>query len=181
MGVVMTLGLYFISQGDWPFAFILYVIATIGFSGANVFYDSLLPSIASEKKLDFVSALGYSLGYLGGGLLFAINVWMAMSPETFGFTDETEAAKFSLITVGIWWGAFTIPVLVLQAEKDTAVTSRGQEEFCKNLKAGGKNQCEGGIPVIIRGAYHELFIEKDEYRIPALTKILDFITEEYRD
>jgi lysophospholipase len=75
----------------------------------------------------------------------------------------------------------TIPVLVLQAEKDTAVTSRGQELFCSNLMAGGKNQCEGGSPVVIKGAYHELFIEKDEYRIPALTKTLDFITEELRD
>jgi len=75
----------------------------------------------------------------------------------------------------------TIPVLVLQAEEDTAVTSRGQEEFCKNLKAGGKNQCETGSPVVIKGAYHELFIEKDGYRIPALTKIIDFINEESRD
>jgi lysophospholipase len=69
----------------------------------------------------------------------------------------------------------TTPVLVLQAEKDTAVTPKGQSEFWRNLKASGKNACEGGDPFIVKGAYHELFIEKDEYRLPAITRMLDFI------
>ncbi len=68
----------------------------------------------------------------------------------------------------------TIPILVFQAEKDTLVTADGQNEFCRNLKAGGKNQCIGGAPIIVPGAYHELLIEKDEYRIPTLTRIVDF-------
>ena len=141
MGVVMTLGLYLVSQGNWLLAVILYVIATIGFSGANIFYDSLLPHIASEKKIDFVSALGYSLGYLGGGLLFAVNVWMAMSPETFGFTDSAEAAKCSLITVGIWWGVFTIPVLIFVNEPQNpdrkygfAMVKAGLNQFRNTFK-----------------------------------------------
>ena len=70
----------------------------------------------------------------------------------------------------------TIPVLVLQAGEDTAVTPEGQNEFCENLKLGGQNECDGGSPFVIEGAYHELFIEKDEYRIPALSKILDFFS-----
>jgi lysophospholipase len=67
-----------------------------------------------------------------------------------------------------------IPVLVLQAEKDTAVAPQGQREFCKNLNFSQHVKCEGDSPQIITGAYHELFVENDEYRIPALTKILDF-------
>jgi lysophospholipase len=94
-------------------------------------------------------------------------------PTTHWVSSACEAARQARESAA----EITIPVLVLQAEEDSAVTSRGQEEFCKNLKAGGKNQCESGAAVVIKGAYHELFIEKDEYRIPVLTKLLDFITE----
>jgi len=72
----------------------------------------------------------------------------------------------------------TIPVLVLQASQDTSVTAKGQNEFCKNLKAGGKNECDGGHPYVIEGAFHELFIETDKYRKPALTRIFDFFNRQ---
>ena len=74
-----------------------------------------------------------------------------------------------------------IPVLVLQGEKDTVVTARGQNEFCHNLEAAGKNRCEGKAPFVVKGAYHELFIEKDEYRIPVLTRILDFMSAQHEN
>ncbi|MBE9532586.1 MAG: alpha/beta fold hydrolase [Proteobacteria bacterium] len=67
-----------------------------------------------------------------------------------------------------------IPVLLLQAEKDIAVTARGQNKFCEQLAQSKNNQCEYTKPVIIKGAYHELFIESDVYRIPALSHILNF-------
>ena len=76
MGVIMTAGLFFVSKGQWPYAVVLYALANIGFSGGNIFYDSLLPAVASPRRMDWVSAVGYSLGYLGGGLLFAVNVVM---------------------------------------------------------------------------------------------------------
>ncbi|AEJ01322.1 alpha/beta hydrolase fold containing protein [Nitrosomonas sp. Is79A3] len=73
-----------------------------------------------------------------------------------------------------------IPVLVLQAGDDKAVNSDGQNEFCNNLQSNpNKRRCFGDKPQIIPGAYHELFIEKDEFRIPALTKILDFFVENH--
>ncbi|MGB1204865.1 MAG: MFS transporter [Chitinophagales bacterium] len=112
MGIVMTCGLFFVTQGNWLLAMLLYMAATIGFSGSNIFYDALLPSIASEKKLDFVSALGFSLGYLGGGVLFAVNVAMVLSPETFGFADKASATQFSFLTVGLWWAMFSIPIFL---------------------------------------------------------------------
>lgn len=116
MGVVMTSALFLVAKGDWALAVLLYVLASIGFSGGNIFYDSLLPGVASEKKLDFVSALGYSFGYLGGGLLFAVNVWMTIKPGMFGFADSGEAARFSCFTVGIWWGVFSIPIFLFVGE-----------------------------------------------------------------
>lgn len=71
-----------------------------------------------------------------------------------------------------------IPVLVLQAQKDTAVAPQGQREFCENLNSSGHVRCEGETPQVINGAYHELFVEEDKYRIPALTKILDFFDKQ---
>jgi UMF1 family MFS transporter len=118
MGVVMTSSLYMVSKGDWPLAIMLFVIASVGFSGGNIFYDSLITGVASEKKLDFVSALGFSFGYLGGGILFALNVWMTLSPDTFGFADAGEAVRFSFLTVGIWWAVFSIPLLLLVKEPE---------------------------------------------------------------
>lgn len=122
MGVVMTSALYMVSRGNWPAAIILYVLATIGFSGGNIFYDALITGVASEKKMDFVSALGFSMGYLGGGILFAVNVWMTLSPEIFGFADSASAVKFSFCTVGIWWAVFSVPLLLFVKEPEKEET-----------------------------------------------------------
>ncbi len=116
MGVVMTSALSLVAQGNWGLAVMLYVFATIGFSGGNVFYDSLLPSVSPKNKTDLVSALGFSLGYLGGGLLFAVNVWMTLRPHTFGFADASQAVRVSFLTVGIWWALFSLPVMLFVRE-----------------------------------------------------------------
>jgi len=89
---------------------LLYVLATVGFSGSNLFYDSLLPGIASEEKVDYVSSLGFALGYVGGGILFLINVVMYLQPEIFGIPDGATAIRLSFITVAVWWAIFSIPV-----------------------------------------------------------------------
>jgi len=80
----------------------------IGFSGANVFYDAILPGITGEDKIDYVSSLGFSMGYLGGGLLFLINVLMTLMPQKFGLPDATAAVRVSFLSVALWWGLFTI-------------------------------------------------------------------------
>jgi len=112
LGIVMTGGLFMVAQGHWQMAVLLYVLATIGFSGSNIFYDSLLPGVASEKKVDYTSSLGFSLGYLGGGILFLVNVLMYLKPEMFGIADGATAIKLSFLTVAVWWTAFTIPLLL---------------------------------------------------------------------
>ncbi|MCZ6632456.1 MAG: MFS transporter [bacterium] len=118
LGVVMTAALSLVSKGNWPLAAGLFVCATIGFSGGNIFYDAFITTVAPKNREDFISALGFSLGYLGGGLLFALNVWMTLSPTTFGFADTGEAVRFSFLLVGIWWAVFTIPLLLFVSEPE---------------------------------------------------------------
>ncbi len=111
LGVIMTGSLWFVQQGEWKAAVFFYVIATVGFMGGNIFYDSLLPSVAHKSRLDYVSSLGYSLGYLGGGILFAINVLMYLYPEWFGIIDSSTAIRLSFVSVAIWWFIFSLPVI----------------------------------------------------------------------
>jgi UMF1 family MFS transporter len=116
MGMVMTGSLGFAAKGQWLAAMLLYVFANIGFAGGNVFYDSLIVSIVEKKKMDFVSALGYSLGYLGGGILFGVNVLMTLKPYLFGLTSVVEAVRFSFLSVAVWWAIFSIPVFLFVKE-----------------------------------------------------------------
>jgi UMF1 family MFS transporter len=91
-------------------------MGTIGFSGGNIFYDALITAVASEERMDFVSALGFSLGYLGGGGLFAVNVWMTLRPGTFGFESAGQAVQFSFLSVALWWALFSLPLIVFVRE-----------------------------------------------------------------
>lgn len=118
LGAVMTSALFWVAMGLWPVAMVLYIVANIGFAGANTLYDSLLPAVASEKKVDFVSSLGYSLGYIGGGLLFLLNVLMYLFPSFFGLADEIAAVKVSFLMVGIWWIVFSLPLFIFVKEPE---------------------------------------------------------------
>ena len=116
LGIISTGTLSIINQGQWIIAIIFYVSASIGFMSANIFYDSLLPSVAPKEKRDFVSSFGYALGYIGGGILFLINVLMYLKPELFGISDAASAIKLSFLTVAIWWAVFSIPIMVFVKE-----------------------------------------------------------------
>ncbi len=116
IGILMTGGLYFVTEGNWAMAALLYICGTIGFSGGNVFYDSLMVTVCGPPKVDFVSAVGFALGYLGGGLLFGLNLFMIHSPEVFGLAGPTEAVRFSFVTVALWWAIFAIPIMLFVKE-----------------------------------------------------------------
>lgn len=108
LGVLMTASLFIVHKGAWAWAIFIYIMGLIGFSGANIFYDSLLPGITNEKNIDYVSGFGFAMGYLGGGLLFLLNVLMTLMPEKFGLPDAAMAVRISFLSVAVWWGFFTI-------------------------------------------------------------------------
>ncbi len=108
LGALSTAALFLVGQGRWAVAVLVYAAGTIGFAGANIFYDSLLPSVAPPGRIDRVSSLGYALGYLGGGLLFLINVLMTLMPERFGLADAGQAVRWAFVSVALWWGGFTL-------------------------------------------------------------------------
>ena len=111
-GILSTAYLYYIPQGDWFYAAFLYTLAAIGFSGGNIFYDSLIGSVSNDHERNKVSSLGYSLGYLGGGILFIVNVLMYLNPTWFGLASDIEAILYSFLTVSVWWAVFSIPLFL---------------------------------------------------------------------
>ena len=117
VGISMTAALFWVAQGEWLFAIVLYALASAGFAGGNSFYDSLLTNVADDTELDRVSAYGFALGYLGGALLFTLNVLMVMNPDWFGLATAEEAMRWSFLSVGIWWGVFSIPLLLWVPER----------------------------------------------------------------
>ncbi len=120
LGVSMTAGLYFVGEGEAMTALSLFVLGTIGFLGSMVFYDSLIVMVAEEKDFDMASAMGYSLGYLGGGVLFAGTVAMTLWPAAFGLTDKAAAVKLAFLCVAAWWLVFAIPVMLNVPERRPA-------------------------------------------------------------
>jgi UMF1 family MFS transporter len=117
LGVLATAGLYLVGKGMWFEAALLFALAGIGFGGSIVFYDSLMVDIAKPSDYDRVSALGYGMGYLGGGLLFAVNVLMTLKPQWFGITDTTEAVRLAFLTVAVWWLLFSLPLFLNVRER----------------------------------------------------------------
>jgi UMF1 family MFS transporter len=127
MGIVATAALYFIGKGEWTVAASVYALAAVAFSCSCLFYDSLLVDVGAPEKFDSISALGYALGYLGGGLLFAQNVLMVTRPGLFGLGGPGEAVRFSFVLVALWWAVFTLPLgfFVHERQRRTVVSRAG--------------------------------------------------------
>ena len=111
IGIISTGYLFFVPESSWKFAITFYAVGVIGFSGGNIFYDSLLVSVSNQDQRNQVSSLGFSMGYLGGGLLFLLNVLMFSYPSFFGLSSQIEAVLWSFMSVALWWAIFTTPLL----------------------------------------------------------------------
>jgi UMF1 family MFS transporter len=117
LGIAMSAALFWVGAGAWPLALLVYALGLIGFAGANVSYDALLLDAAPRQRLDRVSALGYAMGYLGGALLFTVNVAMVLRPGWFGLADSGEAVRLAFLMVAVWWAVFSLPVLLFVEER----------------------------------------------------------------
>jgi UMF1 family MFS transporter len=146
IGIISTALLVLVSTGDWVLAAILGIIGRIGFSGANTFYDALLPHVAREEDRDAVSARGYAMGYLGGGLLLAVNIVMIqMLPGTWG-------PRLSFLSVAIWWAVFSIPLFRRIPEPPAATADLGPGETAVSASFKRMRETLGDIQ-----RYRELF------------------------
>jgi UMF1 family MFS transporter len=126
-GVIGSGCMYFIGQGDWLLASLLFIIGNIGFAGGNIFYDALLPSVAKKDEVDRVSTAGFAMGYVGGGILLAINLAWILKPDFFGIPDKGVAVRLSLFSVAVWWLLFSIPLFkhVREPERIQLTTDLG--------------------------------------------------------
>lgn len=116
LGVMTAIGslacaaMFAIDRGDLGLAMVLYVVALFGASACLVFYESLLPHIASTEEMDRVSTAGYAFGYLGGGLLVALNLAWILKPGLFGLPEGTLPTRLAFVSVSVWWVVFAIPL-----------------------------------------------------------------------
>jgi UMF1 family MFS transporter len=118
VGAAAVAGMFFVQQGDYRLALVLFVISLIGATASTVFYDALLPHIAAEHEIDRVSSAGYAVGYVGGGLLLALNLAWILKPGWFGLpsgpnlsaADRTLPTRLALLSVAVWWVVFSIPL-----------------------------------------------------------------------
>src|SRR6266542_1765043 len=107
LGAISTILMFFITPGGHWFAGLLFLVANVAFGASIVFYNSYLPSIASEDRRDAVSSYGWAMGYLGGGLLLLLNLVLFLFGNSFGF-DGTMVARISLASAGLWWMVFSL-------------------------------------------------------------------------
>ena len=117
LGVASVAAMFFIYKGDWVLASVLFILANIGANGSYVFYDALLPHIARDDEVDRVSTAGYALGYIGGGILLALNLAWILKPEWFGLPavkdlspQGTLPSRLAFLSVAVWWLVFSIPL-----------------------------------------------------------------------
>jgi MFS transporter, UMF1 family len=108
LGSISCAGLYFFTRETFTFSVILFVLASIGFSGSIVFYNAYLPEIATEDQYDKLSAKGFSMGYIGSVLLLIFNLAMILQPAVFGIAPENTslAPRIAFLSTGIWWFGF---------------------------------------------------------------------------
>ncbi|WP_173917034.1 MFS transporter [Halobacillus sp. Marseille-Q1614] len=126
LGMLASVFLVFVGDGDYLLASLLLIIGTIGFSGGNVFYDAFLPEVADHKSIDKVSSWGFAFGYIGGGLLLAVNLLMIMKYEWFGLPDTLAGTRLAFVSVGVWWLIFSIPLFknIIEVKKQNPVRTK---------------------------------------------------------
>ena len=118
LGALGCAALGFISH--WLVFLIVFVIAKVGYSSSIVFYDSMLPEITTEERMDNISSLGYAYGYIGSVVPFVLCLVLVLMPDTFGLTMGS-AMIIAFLLIALWWIACTLPLL--KSYRQTAYVS----------------------------------------------------------
>lgn len=113
-GALATMFLYWVGPGEYIFGGVVFIIAMVGFASANVFYNAFLPELSDDATIGRVSGRGWALGYVGGGLLLVLNLWMIHSGL---FGTQQQALHWCFVSVGIWWLLFSLPLVVWLKEQ----------------------------------------------------------------
>ena len=140
LGATATIAMFFLKDGDYPFGGLLFMIANVSFGAAEVIYNSFLPEIAPPGDRDAVSSKGFAVGYIGGGLLLALNLLLYMKAASIGMS-EAMAVRISLSSAGVWWAVFTVPTIL-------ALHNRGPAH---SLTAG-----QSAVATVLRQLSHTL-------------------------
>jgi UMF1 family MFS transporter len=111
LGILSTAAVVFVGRDAWVAASLCFIGGNVGFAGANIFYESLLPHIARPGDIDRVSTRGFAMGYVGGGLLLVVNILWIMKPGWFFMPSVDYAVRASCVSVAVWWGVFSVPFL----------------------------------------------------------------------
>lgn len=181
MGALATAGLWTLAADQWQAAGALFVLGIIGFLGANIFYDSLVVDLSRGRNSDRVSALGYALGYLGGGLLFLLNVAMVLRPHWFGLAGASQGVQLSFLMVGIWWFVFSLPLAFFVKDRTDERCSMGTaiKEGLQQL-ATTFREIRKYRPVIVFLCAYWLYIDAVDTIVSMATKVgkdLGFATD----
>jgi UMF1 family MFS transporter len=153
LGVSATMGLYFLYGTDYLLGGLLFLIANLSFGASIVIYNAFLPEIARPEERDAVSSMGWALGYLGGGLLLLMNLFLMARAKDFGL-DTGQAVRISLASAGAWWGLFTIiPLLTLRARQPARTMPRGASYLTVGFR-----QLRGTIGTVIMRPQTLLFL-----------------------
>jgi UMF1 family MFS transporter len=111
IGLISTALMYTVGKGAWLWGGILLLVSQLGFAGGNVFYNAMLYDVADAEDFGKVSGLGWAWGYIGGGLLLAINLVMLQFPQLLGLPKDYFTVQDCFLSVAIWWALFSIPIL----------------------------------------------------------------------
>ncbi len=126
LGAGLTFGLYFVQGANYPLGGALFVFANLSFGASIVFYNALLPDIAGPDRRDALSSRGWALGYLGGGLLLAMNLGLISQAGSFGLST-VDAVRLSLASAALWWALFTlIPLATIRSRRRARPLPPGQ-------------------------------------------------------
>lgn len=134
LGILATFFLAYVGKGQWQEALVLYGLAFLGFSGSTLFYDSLLPWVAKPHEYSWVSSLGFSMGYLGGGLMLLFNSLMLANPQRFGMAGPMEVVSLAFILVSLWWLVFSLPLMFFVRENNSDKEPKSANDKAANLR-----------------------------------------------